>query len=148
MSETKKPETRYYIAHVRGPFWERLRSLGFLVLYPALDDYVFLEAKQTNEHLLRKQTDLAISFLKKAGKYQTVSAREISNMMKTTVGDLEVGANIVVVTGHAANLTGTVSEVEELRVRCELKGFNRTYDLWLDRLSVTKVQGETQPAGT
>ena len=71
-------EETYWIAHVRGGEWPRLRREGFLVLYPSVDDYVFLEASKKNKKKLNRQTELGIYFLKdKKGVLSTVKKAEI-----------------------------------------------------------------------
>jgi hypothetical protein len=139
------PPRRFYLAHVRGPFYDKLRDLGFVVLYPALDDYVFLEDKPENEKLLRKQSELGIYFLRKRNKYQTVSEHEVARMLDTAVGPIEPETAITVVTGHCANLDGKVIEVDGQKVHCRLQGYNRTYDVWLDRLSVVNHKDAPEP---
>lgn len=127
---------RFWIAHARGCDFAKLREKGFVTLYPSIDDYVFLEASDKNLRLLRKQTELGVYFLRKGGEYVTVPQKEIDRMFEKTVDRIGKGAEILVVSGFGANLTGTVTEAEENRLRCELQGFNRTYDVWIDRLDV------------
>lgn len=127
---------RYWIAHVRAPNFQKLKKLGFLVMYPTLDDYVFLEVKDSNEKFLRKQTELEIYFLKKREKLLTASKEEVEHMVGSSIDIIEVGSDIYVVDGYYSNLDGTVIERDEDEFRVELKGYNRTYDVRLNQMSI------------
>lgn len=131
---------RFFIAHVRTPDYEKLRKKGFLVLYPDVDDYVFLEDTPGNQKLLRKQTEIGVYFLRKGETYQTVSQAEIDRMKKTTADQLTVGSAITVVSGYCENLDGRVDQIEGDRVKVTLDGFNRKYEVELDRLEVSVKQ--------
>lgn len=131
---------RYWVAHARGPNFMRLRERGFLTFFPEMDDYVFLECKPGNEKLLRKQTELCVAFLKARERYITVTGTEIKMMFGQTKAKIEVGANVLVVTGHGSNLEGIVLEVDDEKdlAFCELKGFNRSYRIWVDRMELVE----------
>lgn len=128
--------TDYWIAHVRGPEFERLRRRGFVVLYPAVDDYVFLEAIPENRKLVTGQQDLGVFFLRSGRKLLTVSEDEINKIRQKTTDHLEVGAPIIVVGGYCEALEGKITGEDGEKVRCELDGWNRTYDVVLDRLEI------------
>lgn len=127
---------RFWVAHARGCDFGRLREKGFLILYPSIDDYVFLEAKDQNLKLLRKQTELGVYFLRRNNEFVTVSQKEIDGMRKETVDRIEPGVDILVVTGYGSGLEGKVTESQGNKLRCDLQGFNRTYDVWIDRMDV------------
>jgi hypothetical protein len=129
-------EKEYWVAHCRGPNFWRLRERGFLTLYPDIDDYVFLECTLPHERLLRKQLELGVSFLKAREGYVKITGADIAQMIKRTITEkLAVGASILVTEGYGSNLEGTITEIDDegRRVRCDLVGFNRHYDVWIDR---------------
>lgn len=127
---------RYYAAHVRGADFNRLRQKGFRVLYPALDDYVFLEVVDKNKSLLTQQSELGVAFLKDKKGYVTVSQAEVDRMMEKTAEDMTPGTLIKVIEGVGASLDGEVLEREGNKLRVKLQGYNREYDIWVDRLEV------------
>lgn len=130
-------EKKYWVAHVRGPNYDQLRKKGFLVLYPDVDDYVFLEVTEANQKLLKKQLELAVAFLKTKGKFNTVTETEVKRMsLETSTERIAVGAEIEVINGYCDNMEGKVLEVDGDRIRASLRGYNRTYDVELDRLDV------------
>jgi len=127
---------KYWVAHVRGAIFENLRKEGFRVFYPVMDDYVFLEVKESNEGLLRRQTELAIAFLKKRGKYVTVMESEIDVIKGDVQVGPQVGAKVSVVKGYCANLEGEIVAIDGEWIDLCLQGYNRTYDVRVDRLEV------------
>jgi len=127
---------QYWVAHVRGPYFERLRRLGFVVLYPAVDDYVFLEATDDNKKIVAQQQDLGVFFLRAGRKMKTVSEEELADIKQKTTERLEVGASIIVVAGYCEALEGEITDEGEQKVKCMLEGWNRQYHVWLDRLEV------------
>jgi len=122
----------FWVAHVRGADFDQLKKTGFLTFFPSLDDYVFLEVKEENQHLLRRQSELNIHFLKKGSDYTTVEETELDYMTQETKGKIIEGTDIQVVKGYCANLDGIVLEVEEELARCYLNGYNRKYKVELD----------------
>lgn len=134
---------RYWLAHTRGCDFARLRDLGFLTLYPALDDYVFLAATDKNKVFLRRQTELGIRFLRQGDQYQTVSQKEINAMQGQTVDKIEPGTEIVVLQGFASALEGTVQERNGNKLRCLLGGLTRNYDVLIDVLDVVRKKEES-----
>lgn len=124
---------RFWVAHVRGAEFPRLVKLGFLVFYPEIDDYVFLEVKDENEKLLRKQNEFGVHFLRKKKVLATVTEREIQQMKKETKDELLPETEVEVVSGYAANMKGKVVEVLEGKYRCLLNGWRRTYEVLLER---------------
>ena len=139
-------QKNYFVCHVRGPDFERLRRLGFLVLYPTLDDYVFLEAQPENLKHLKKQAEYGISFVKNRGALATVTQAEIDRMTAVTINLIELGTQVEVISGYCENLFGVVTELGEKEVRCELKGYERVFDRWVDRLDLVKQK--PKPDGT
>lgn len=127
---------QFWCAHVRGPYFDRLRKLGFVVLYPAVDDYVFLEVSDENRKLVSRQQDLGIFFLKRGRRLQTISEAELENIQERTTEKLEIGAPIIVVGGYCEALEGKIMDENGQKVRCELQGYTRTYDVWIDKLDV------------
>jgi len=125
---------RYYIAHARGCSFEFLRKQGFVTFYPTMDDYVFLPTKPENERLLRKQTELCVAFMKKAGQYRTISQKELDAMAGQTVNKISVADRILVVQGFAANLTGVVLEEYGTTLKVDLEGWNRNYTVEIDKM--------------
>lgn len=137
-------EKRYWVAHVRGANFERLRAKGFTTYYPSMDDYVFLPATAENQKLLNKQTDLGVAFLKQKDKHVTISQKEMLAMYLQTENLITTNTDVLVVVGYGSNLEGKVLEVSEdgLRLRVLLQGFNRQYDVWVDRLEVVEKPKE------
>lgn len=131
---------RFWIAHARGPNFTKLREKGFTTFYPSMDDYVFLEVKPENEKLLRKQTELGVAFLKEREQYVTIDNSQMLRMFVTTSAKIGKGAEILAVEGSGSNLEGIVLEVSDdgEQLKCSLRGYNRTYEVWLDRLEVVE----------
>jgi len=141
------PERRWYAAHVRGPNYDQLRKRGFLVLYPDVDDYVFLEVSKENDKLLKKQLELSIAFLKSRGRFQTISEAEVLRMtQKTPTDSLAEGTTIEVINGYCENMEGTVLEIIGSQIKAALKGYKRTYEVTIDRLDVIAVTPEEMTA--
>jgi hypothetical protein len=139
--------TKYWVAHCRGPNFRKLRERGFLTFYPDIDDYVFLRCLPANEKLLRKQTELGVAFLKAREAYTQVTEADILRMTsRTTTRKVALGAQILVTEGFGSNLEGTVLETDEagLKVRCDLVGFNRHYDVWLDLQEIVERTPATE----
>jgi len=128
----------YWIAHVRGGDFAKLKKLGFVTFYPAMDDYVFLEETDDNRKFLRKQDELGIHFVKARGAYALASNKELEKMRSTTSARIEVGTEIIVVAGYASNLEGKVLEIDGDNVRCNLNGLTRQYELTLNVLDVAE----------
>jgi len=126
----------YWVAHVRGPYFERLRRLGFVVLYPAVDDYVFLEATDENRKIVSQQQDLGVFFLRAGRRMKIVSEEELDGIKQKTTERLEVGASVIVVAGYCEALEGEITDQNEKQVKCVLEGWNRQYEVWIDRLEV------------
>jgi len=125
---------RFWVAHARGCDFASLRAKGFLTLYPAVDDYVFLEMLDENRKFLKKQLELGIAFLRKKETYVTVSEAEIKGMSQGGSNSFSEGEQILVVSGPGEGLDGIVKEVRpEGKLLCELQGFKRTYDLEVDQ---------------
>ena len=107
-----------------------------MTFYPALDDYVFLEATPENESLRKQQGRLSISFVKAGAKFQTVSQDELDRMKFAANQDFTVGQKIEGVQGLPANLTGEILEISGAKLFVRLEGFRRTYEVWVDQQEV------------
>lgn len=141
---------RFWVAHARGCDYDLLQFRGFVVLYPKVDDYVFLEVDPKNDKLRGKQLELGISFLKdKRGQLKSISAEELKAMSAETSEKLVVGATVQVVAGYCANMTGRIVTVDEVAgtAECELDGYRRKYAVKLDLLDLEAVPVEP-PAPT
>jgi len=105
-----------------------------------MDDYVFLEVKPGNEQFHKKQLELGIAFLREGGKYVTIDFAQILRMTTATLARIDEGTEILVVDGHASGLEGKVLESIEggQKLRVLLEGFNRKYEVTLDRLEVVE----------
>jgi len=134
----------YWIAHVRGPNYEVLKKKGFLVLYPDVDDYVFLEVKDDNKKYLKKQLELSIAFLKQKSKLVTVKEEEVQRMIDATSREkIEPGTSISVISGYCENLDGIVTGViDDDQVEATLNGYNRQYDVVVKRLDVVEADAQ------
>lgn len=140
MTNRETEVKKYWVCHTRGPDFNRLRELGFKTFYPALDDYVFLEATPKNQHLLRKQSELGLAFVKNKKGYVTVSSKEIEKIGDGTVNRMEVGSRILAVDGIGSNLDGEVLEENEKEVLVRLKGYNRVYEIWTDKHHIVPAE--------
>lgn len=119
---------KYWVAHVRGGEHPRLAKLGFVSFYPAMDDYVFLEATQQNTKHHRKQAEHGISFLKAKGDYVTITETELGRMKGQTQDKLTQGQRIKVVQGYLSNLEGVITETDGLTAKVILDGRTRKYE--------------------
>lgn len=133
---------RYFVAHTRGPDFNRLRKLGFKTFYPALDDYVFLMDIPENKHLLRKQSDLGIAYVKNKQGYVTVSEVEVNRMDKGTTDKVDLGTQVLAVDGPGSNLEGEILDHNDTEALVRFQGYNRTYEIWTDKQNL--VPAETQ----
>jgi len=138
-------EREYWIAHVRGPNYEILKKRGFLVLYPDVDDYVFLEVKEENKKFLKKQLELSIAFLKNKSKLVTVKEHEVQRMIAATSREkILPGTLIKVISGYCENLDGVVTGVvDDNQVEARLEGYNRQYQVVIDRLDIVEDESVT-----
>lgn len=128
------------MGHVRGADFEQLRKLGFVVFHPTMDDYVFLEVAEKFAPLLRKQSELGVSFLKNGNHYETVSRVELEVMAGMTFDQIRVGSKIKVLQGFCENMEGVVTEVEGNKLKCTLKGFKRVYEQELAKTDVVVME--------
>lgn len=136
-------ERRWYVAHARGPNFDYLKERGFHHMYPTMDDYVFLEVTDANKKLLRKQTELCISFMKAAEEYVTISEQELNEMCKKTTDEIVVGGEVKVLLGYCENLEGVVNDRDRDKLKVTLKGYNRTYEVTLNVDQVVMKTPET-----
>jgi hypothetical protein len=143
-------QARYWIAHTRGPDFNKLRDRGFITFFPTMDDYVFLEANEKNEKLLRKQSELCVSFLKAKDDYPTISYIEMMRMFTKTLAPIAPKTKILAVMGVASGLDGEVLEVREegQKFLCKMQGFNRVYELLLDRLEIVEKKPDDEDLGS
>lgn len=124
----------FWVASARGADFTRLKKLGFLIFYPAMDDYVFLEESDHNKKWLSRQEDLHVRFLRdRHGKsYQTVTEAELGKMGRTVENALVEGAEIEVVDGYCQYLDGVIRERVGQHVKCELRGFKKIFHVDLE----------------
>ena len=133
-------EREYWIAHVRGPNYSILKKKGFLVLYPDVDDYVFLEVNDENKKYLKKQLELSIAFLKNKTKLVTVKEEEVQRMIQATSREkILPGTPIRVISGYCENMEGVVTGVvDDDMVKATLEGYNRQYEVEVARLDLVE----------
>lgn len=131
---------RYWLAHVRGADYKRLREKGFEVLYPVVDDYVFLEVLPENEKFLKKQSELMIHFLRAKGGYKTISRKELEAMKGSKKLSVEPGQKIKAVAGIGQGLEGVVISKNGTRLNVELKGYERVFPLEVDEQEVVAIE--------
>lgn len=131
---------RFYVAHARGPDFDYLKRLGFVVMYPIMDDYVFLEDVPKHSKYLTRQNELGVSFLKEGSQLVTVSEEELSQMGAGTVDRIKVGSQIRVLVGYCEGMEGTVDELDGGKVKCTLRGWNKNYNVML---SITEIVEKT-----
>lgn len=124
---------RYWLAHTRGCNFDFLRKKGFTTFYPTMDDYVFLEVTDKHKPLLKKQTELAVAFVKaRNGEHATISQRELDAMAGETVHQLDTGKRVLIVEGPASNLAGEIISKDGNLLTVRAEGFKRTYDVEVD----------------
>lgn len=130
----------YLIAHVRGADFHHLRTLGFRVFFPAMDDYVFLEDTPLNQKYLGQQAQLGLYFLRKNSTHLRVNQRELDRMAHQTTAKIQPMTVVKVVTGYAENLEGTVISInpETSKAFVRLKGWNREYELELEMIDLVE----------
>lgn len=118
---------KYWAAHCRGCDYDHLRSLGFLVLHPHIDDYVFLEVCEKNTKFLRQENKLNILFVRFEDNVMEIDESEMSFMRRETVDSITDGSDILVVKGIYANLEGVIIEDQGDIYKCEIYGYKRKY---------------------
>lgn len=130
----------YWVGQSRGADFKDLKAKGFLVFYPALDDYVFLEDTEENKKLLTKQEELRVKFLRQhnSGKLQKVTEKDLQSMIVTTQDILLEGQDISVVEGYCQGLDGKVVSRDGDNLTCELQGYRRVYTVILTTIQVVK----------
>jgi transcription antitermination factor NusG len=117
----------YYVAQTGAPDFEELTRKGFITFYPTVDDYVFLEVTNRNEPLLRQEVRLDITFLRKDDMLVTVTDDELEPMRRSTVDQIMVGAQILVVRGYCEGLDGVVTEIKGQKCKVMLDGLYHEY---------------------
>lgn len=136
--------TLYWIAHVRGADFNRLEEEGFITLYPTMDDYVFLVETEENKKYVRRQSELGIFFLKSKKGLRKITQAELDVMKGQTRDKIEIGCEINIVSGYCAHLNGSVIGQEKGKIRCLLKGYNRSYDVWVEDADVVLRKEENE----
>lgn len=121
----------FWVAKTTNPNFKLLKDVGFTVLYPSLDDYVFLETKTENAKWLGREKDLGVQFQRALdGKgWMTVLEEELEAMKETLWGGLQVEGKVRVVGGVYDGMTGVVMVEEPDRCLVKLQGFNREYEV-------------------
>lgn len=122
---------RYWLAHVRGADFAKLKKLGFTTFVPMMDDYVFLEVTEKNEAFLRKQDELGLKFLRTGKALQTVSEKDLAPMNGETTDKLLPGVEVLVAAGYCEKLQGRITARDGDKVKVQLDGFRRKYDVEL-----------------
>jgi hypothetical protein len=119
------------VAYVRGANLASLKELGFVVLAPFLEDYVFLEASGENVQLVEDAGKLGVEFLASGEDFSTISGRELEDLVARTTGKIKAGLRIRVVSGEVAGLEGEVLEVDGELAFCTLTSYLQTYERWI-----------------
>lgn len=127
---------KYWVAHTRGPNFQLLEKRGFTTLFPAADDYVFLAVTEQNKPLLRRQTELNVSFLKNGNEFVTIDEQELMEMKTRSTDQIQPGKEVIALLGTCENLEGTVLNREGDLLHCRFRGFNRNYDVDVHRSEV------------
>ncbi len=122
---------RYWVAHVQGADLAGLKEMGFVVLTPFLEDYVFLQVSDENAELIQPASRQGLEFLLSRNVMAEVTGRELARMVAKTTGRLKAGLRIRVVTGEVAGLEGEVLEIVDDAARCALESYHRVYERWL-----------------
>lgn len=140
---------KYWVAAARGCDFGTLKSKGFTVFYPALDDYVFLESSEENKYLLSKQEELRIKFLRlSSGKgYVQVQEKEVQQMLSVTKDTLLPGSRIKVVDGYCSGLEGYIKTRDGEVLVCEVYGYKRVFEVSLptSQVALDTTQKEVTP---
>lgn len=130
----------YWTCHVRGFNHAELREKGFVVPYPTVEDYAFLEAKEENRQLVEDQGELGLIFITISGKLGLSTQEEVDMMMGTTRGGIEPGTLVRVTKGRYVSLEGVVKSVEGDELVVELEGFAKKYEARVKVVEVVKKE--------
>lgn len=129
----RTPEETYWVAHVKGAEFGELERLGFLTLYPVVDDYVFLRAIDANAPLVLKEVELGLEFLRQERVLQKVRESEIREMSGPTRGPLQRHDRVHIVRGHCEGMVALVLRVRDDYVDLQVQGFRTTYKMTIPR---------------
>lgn len=134
--EVGERSKKFFVAHARGCDFERLKRIGFVVFYPVLDDYVFLEDAPSNQKWLTKQAELGVSYLKKGNEYVRVTEEELVPLGLGTTERIKLGSEIRVLVGYCEGMEGMIEGIEGDKLKVRLKGWKRDY---VAEVSITEV---------
>lgn len=125
MAGFPRPGARYWVAQAKGANFPDLHRLGFSSLYPAADDYAFLEVDPRRRSLTTagRERALGLEFLRSPGSRELLElgAEQLLPMVGA-VGTPGVGVRVDIVRGYAEGLSGTVierGEGEDMEVLAE-----------------------------
>lgn len=135
----------FWVAHARGCDFSHLKDLGFTLLYPKMDDYVFLEVSEDNRKFLKKQAELSISFLKDKSGYNTITQAELDAMYQASESKFSKGDKVYAVSGFASGLRGEIVKVLESSCEVILQGYRRKYEVQVDKIDLVKELHEEIP---
>lgn len=128
---------KYWVASCRGCDFAQLERAGFRTFYPAIDDYVFLKECPENRHLLQKQDELHIKFLRSKRVFNVVTEEELALMDASSKDDLVAGCKVVVIDGPHSGLEGEILSREGEILHCVVKGWRRSFNVELQASQVS-----------
>jgi len=131
----------YYVAHTRGPDFDKLKDRGFLTLYPGVDDYVFLPDKEKYKFLLAKERELGLLFLRDRNEHlEKITEKELKGFLEKAQGSIEIGTQVEILVGLGRGLRGEViGNTEDGKLKVKAKGFRETYDLEVSSLEIAVI---------
>lgn len=97
------------------------------MLHPHIDDYVFLEVKDSNKKFLCREGKLNLLFVRFDDKLMEIPEEEIEIFKGSTIDSIEVGTPILVVQGIYSNLDGKVLAEHDDNYSCEVYGYKKIY---------------------
>jgi len=121
-------EKLYWVAEIKGRNWKRLKDMGFVVLRPAVSDYVFIEQSEENQKWWKKQDELGIKMLHAGKKPMIVREQEVQQYRASLKAIFTVGSKVTSSLPELTNLDGTVIENGAGTCLVHFQGWRRQYE--------------------
>jgi len=131
----------YWVARAREKDWKKFRKYGFLVLRPAVPEYVFIEKNETNQSFWKRQEQFGIKFVIGSDlKPVEVSEEEIKVFRDQLRKIFSKGAKVKTREQAYVGLDGVVIQEGEGRSLVEYQGWLRKYKKWCDWEDLTSAE--------
>jgi len=124
-------EKLYWVAEIKGRNWQRLKDMGFVVLRPAVSDYVFIEQSEENQKWWKRQEELGIKMLHAGKKSMTVREREVQEYRSSLEAIFKEGAQVTSSLPELSRLDGKIIQTGVGTCLIRFQGWNRVYDRWV-----------------